>query len=152
MMNQTIRKTIEINASKEKVWEVLHDNKYIREWYSEFSEGSHAATDWMVGSKAVFTDNSKGGLIGRIVANQPNEIVSIEYEGIVKKGVEDYLSDEAQSIKGGHETYRLNTINDTTHLSIECDITPEYFELMSEAWDKALIRIKELAESGDAKS
>ena len=33
---KTIKKSIEIKASKEKVWEVLTEDKYTRIWYADF--------------------------------------------------------------------------------------------------------------------
>ena len=43
--------TIDINAPREKVWDVLWQDDSYRKWTSVFSEGSHAETDWKKGSK-----------------------------------------------------------------------------------------------------
>src|SRR5688572_25923110 len=101
MKKTTIRKSIEVNAPKEIVWEVLLDDKFTRTWYAEFSEGSHAETDWKVGSKAIFTDNSGCGLVGTIINNQPYEFLQVQYTGYMDNGVEDYASEIAQAVKGG---------------------------------------------------
>ena len=147
MKKQTIKKSIELNAPKEVVWNVLFNDEFTRIWYSEFSEGSHAQTDWKVGSKAVFTDNSNCGLIGKIIANRPFELLSVEYTGQLLNGAEDYDSDIAKDIKGGLESYRLSEQNGKTHLSIECDMGEDFFDLMSQAWGRALQKIKQLTES-----
>jgi len=147
MTKRTIKKSIRLNAPKEVVWNVLLDDQFTRKWYAEFSEGSHAETDWQIGSKAVFTDNTKSGLVGKIIANKTHEIISVEYTGFVENGVEDYTSEVAKAVNGGHETYRLSESNGVTHLSIECDMTEDCFEFMSLAWDKALQKIKNLSES-----
>jgi uncharacterized protein YndB with AHSA1/START domain len=147
MKLETIKKSIEINASKEKVWDVLLNDKFTRIWYAAFSEGSHADTDWKVGSKALFTDNTRSGLVGKVLTNQPHEIISLEYEGLVNDGIEDYESDIAKFVKGGLETYRLSEKNGVTHVSISCDMGMDYFESMSEAWEKGLQKVKELAEA-----
>lgn len=146
-MKQTIKKSIKLNSPKENVWEVLLNDKFTRIWYAAFSKGSHAETDWEVGSKAVFTDDSKCGLIGRVVANKPCELLSIEYTGFLENGVEDYNSDVAKEVKGGLETYRLSEANGITCLSVECDMSENMFESMSLAWDNALLKIKGLTES-----
>jgi uncharacterized protein YndB with AHSA1/START domain len=146
-MSKTIKKSIDINASKERVWDVLLNNKFTKIWYAEFSEGSRAETDWKVGSKAVFTDKSKGGLIGKVIAHKPNEVIAMEYQGIVVNGVEDYTSGDARNVKGGLEKYQLTEKKGITHLSIACDMGEEFFESMSVAWDKALKKIKQLSES-----
>lgn len=147
MKKQTIKKSIETGAPKEIVWDVLLNDKFTRLWYAEFSEGSHADTDWKPGSKVIFSDNSNCGLIGRIVDLQPCDIISVEYTGIFTNSVEDYDSDIARDVKGGRETYRLNEKNGKTLLSIECDMGEEFFESMSAAWERALQKIKHLSES-----
>jgi len=43
MKKEIIKKSIEVNSPKEKVWSVLLVDKFTRIWYSEFSEGSHQA-------------------------------------------------------------------------------------------------------------
>ncbi|MBC7874963.1 MAG: SRPBCC domain-containing protein [Ferruginibacter sp.] len=147
MQTKTIKKSIEISTSKEAVWQVLIEDNFTRNWYAEFSEGSHAETDWKKGSKAIFTDNSKCGMVAKVIENKPYELIDLEYEGVVKDGAEDYESEIAKQVKGGHETYRLTEENGTTQLSIACDMAEDYFETMSLAWDKALVKIKSLAES-----
>ena len=147
MKTEVIRKSIEINAPKEKIWEVLVNDKFIRAWYAEFSEGSHAETDWKVGGKALFKDNTGNGLVGKVIINKPSEIISVEYQGILNAGFEDYESELARNVKGGHETYRLSGKGALTDLSIECDMAEEHLESMSLLWVKALKKIKELSES-----
>ena len=147
MKKMTISKTIDINAPKEIVWEVLLNDKFTSAWYSEFSPGTHADTDWKLGSKAIFTDNSHSGLIGKIIANNAYEHLSVEYQGIVIDGAEDYTSSEATFVKGGLETYRLAEKNGRTTLSIDCDMGEDMFQSMSEAWERALAQIKRLSES-----
>ncbi len=144
---KTIEKEILLNAPKEKVWDVLQNDKYTRIWHGEFSEGAHAETDWKVGSRAKFTDKTGDGLLGKIVANTPYKILSIEYEGMIMNGVESFDSKEVMDIKGGRETYVLSEKNKSTSLSVSCDMAIEYFEMMSEAWDRALQKIKELSEA-----
>jgi len=146
METQKIEKSIEINAPKEKVWDVLILDEYNREWYKSFSEGTHADTDWQVGSKAIFTDNSKDGIIGRIIKNEPGKALEIEYDGMIMGGVEDYDGDLAKKVKGGKETYLLTSNNGKTTLSVSCDMDPEYLEMMTEQWGVAMEKIKELSE------
>ena len=144
---KTIKKSIAINASKEKVWDVLIKDEHSRLWYAAFSEGSHAQTDWQVGSNAVFTDNSGCGMIARIVENKPAEVLDMEFIGELKDGKEEYESDAAKAMQGGHETYRLSGSNGVTHLAIASDMGADYFDMMSAAWDKALQQIKSLSEA-----
>lgn len=143
---KTIRKSMAIHAPREKVWNVLQQDYYTRIWFAEFSAGTYAQTDWQLGSKAIFKDHSNSGIFGTIVVNRPFEVISIEYEGMIIAGKEDYESDYAKAVKGTRETYRLLEKEGVTQLSVECDMAEEYFDMMSAAWDKAIDKIKELAE------
>lgn len=143
---KTIRKSIALNASKEKVWDVLTQDKYTRDWLSAFSPGSHAISDWQQGSKIVFADDSGYGVIGRIVTHDPYELLSMEYYGVIKDNIEDFESKEAQVYNGTHETYRLTSKDDKTVLDIESDIADDSFDSMSVLWDKAVLRIEKLAQ------
>ncbi|WP_210489196.1 SRPBCC family protein [Rufibacter aurantiacus] len=147
MEKTTIKKEISLNAPRERVWEVLLKDEFTRQWFAAFSEGTHAVTDWQLGSKVVFKDESQSGMVGRIVQNTPLEVLSIEYDGMLVNGEEDTQSPGAQAVQGGQETYRLVPSGQGTHLLIESDMSPEYFDMMSAAWDQALLKIKELSEN-----
>jgi hypothetical protein len=94
----------------------------------------------------IFTDPTKSGLVGRIVVNKPNEELVVEYEGEYKDGVEDYDSESAKQIKGGKEAYKLSEKDGKTQLDVTGDMHPDFYDMMSEAWEKAIKKIKELAE------
>jgi hypothetical protein len=143
---KTIRKSIEINASKEKIWDILTQDQYNQEWYAIFSPGSYALTDWQPGSKVIFADNSGSGIIGSIRVHDPYELLSIEYYGVLNNHVEDFESKEAQVFKGAHEIYRLSSQDEKTILNIEVDMSDDFFDTMYKAWDKALLKIKMMAE------
>jgi uncharacterized protein YndB with AHSA1/START domain len=147
MNKQTISKSVSIQAPGEQVWNVLTDDDMTRRWYSAFSEGTHAETDWKEGSKVVFTDGSHDGLIGKIVTSAPNRLLSVEYTGVLSKGTEDYESELARAVQGGKETYRLVQEGGHTNLYIECDMSEEMFEPMNRLWDEAVKRIKSLSEN-----
>lgn len=141
-----IRKSVEIEAPKEKVWEVLLQDKYIQEWYAVFSETAKVETDWQTGSKALFTDCTGNGTICTIAESKPGEALLLEFTGIIKNGLEDLESEEAQAIKGAREQYRLSQQNGTTTLSVLSDMAAVYFDHMAAKWEAALQKIKELAE------
>ena len=147
---KTIRKSISAGASREDMWKVITEDEYTRAWYAEFSEGTYAATDWKEGSKVVFADSTGGGLIGRIRINKEKELLAIEYDGVLKEGLEDYEGEDARAVKGYQEIYTLTEKNGSTLLAIECDMADKYFEFMSQAWDRALQKIKELSEENRA--
>ncbi|KAA3437875.1 SRPBCC family protein [Rufibacter hautae] len=147
MEKTTIKKEIDIKAPKEKVWNVLVQDQYIRQWYAAFSEGAYAETDWQLGSKVLFKDPSENGMIGKVVQHTPHEVLSVRYEGLLVNGKEDTQSEDAKAVQGGLETYKLLEKAGGTQIAIEGDMTPEYFDMMSAAWDVALLKIKELSEN-----
>ena len=146
MENKKITGEINIAAPREKVWHVLLDDASTRAWYAAFGQGSSAKTDWSLGSKAIFTSDDNCGLIGTIASNEPNTLLAVEYTGVMTNGQEEYESKEAQQVKGGREVYRLSGSDGHTTLAIECDMAPEMYDYMHAAWQKALQKIKELAE------
>ncbi len=142
-----IKKAIDINASRDTVWQVLTKDEYTRKWYALFSEGTKAETDWKEGSKVLFTDNTGSGLAAKIATNNPPSELIFEYTGFVAGGKEDYESDGAKQVQGGKEIYRLTENSGVTHLATECDMDKQMYDMMAAAWDKAILKIKELAEN-----
>ncbi|GHB53944.1 SRPBCC domain-containing protein [Persicitalea jodogahamensis] len=146
MKRKTIEKAVEIAASREKVWEILTDERFTPRWYGEFSFGARPKTNWEEGSKVLFTDVSGGGLVGEVLVNEPPLMLSIEYQGVVFGGEEDYTSEEAMSVKGGKETYLLTHKEGATELSVEVEMAEDSFDSMTLAWKRAMAKIKTLAE------
>ena len=142
---KTIKKSIEITAPKESVWAVLMEDSYNRDWMSHFSPGSHPETDWIVGHKVVYKDDSDFGIVGEIEEKRPYEYLSIVYSHMIMNGVEDTESAESKSVKGNHETYTLTERNGNTVLEITSDMDDKYYDEMSLAWESALQRISELS-------
>ncbi|PZR19291.1 MAG: SRPBCC domain-containing protein [Flavobacterium psychrophilum] len=146
MSNRIIQKSITLNASPQKVWQVLMESPYIDEWYAEFGEDLKVETDWSTGSKYRVVDSNGLGMVGKIAENVPGKTLSIESEGMVKDNKDDFESPEAKMLKGNRETYWLSETAGGTKLDIESACFEEYADLMADMWDKALIKIKQLAE------
>jgi hypothetical protein len=135
-----------IKAPKEKVWRVMLEDPTYRQWTSVFHEGSYAVTDWKVGSKALFLTPEGHGMVSRIAAHRPNEFLSIEHLGEVKKGVEDTKSEAVKAWAGAHENYTLKETNGVSTLTVDMDMTEEFKKFFEETWPKALSKLKYLSE------
>ena len=146
MEKKTINLSIPINATKEKVWDVLLKDATYRQWVAAFMPGSYAETDWQQGSQVRFISPSGDGLLSKIIEHKPNEIISIEHLANIKNGQEDWDSEEAKKWQGAREIYRVNAKNGVTNLEIEQDIAEEYAEWCTDTWKKALNEIKIMAE------
>jgi len=140
--------SVNINAPKEKVWEVLWDDSSYREWTRVFNEGSHAETDnWKEGSRVKFLSADKqDGMLSEVAANRPNEYMSFRHLGVVKDGKEDTESEEVKQWAGSTENYTLEEDNGATKLKVDMDINDEYKEYFDKTWPKALDRVKTLSE------
>ncbi len=142
---KTIHKSIEIAVPKERVWTVILEDSYNRDWMSHFCPGTFAVTDWIVGHKVVFENGSGNGIAGRIKEKRPYDLLSIVFDGMVVNGKDDFESAESKAMKGAEEKYELSDRNGNTVLTISSDIEETYFDEMSKSWDAALQRISELA-------
>src|SRR4051812_48600251 len=91
---------ITINATPEKVWEVIIGEQTYPMWTAAFAEGSQVETDWKEGSKAIFGDGKGSGMLAVIERNVPNQFLSIRHIGEVKDGVEDTESERVKSWAG----------------------------------------------------
>ena len=59
--------SVDINASKEKVWDALWEDASYRKWTSAFMEGSYAVTDnWKQGTKVLFLDPKGSGMVSMV--------------------------------------------------------------------------------------
>ena len=138
---------ITIDASREKVWDVLWNDDTYPIWTAPFSPGSKAETDWQEGSKILFLDASDRGMVSRVKENRANEYMGIEHLGYYNKGVEDFDSPEVKSWAGSTENYTLLTIDGKTELTVDSDISPDHKEMFESIWPKALEKVKELSEN-----
>jgi hypothetical protein len=141
--------SININAPKEKVWSTLWNDATYRQWTSAFAEGSYAETDnWKEGTKVRFLSPSGEGMVSKVAVNKPNEYMSFEHQGVVKKGgIEDTTSDEVKQWAGAHENYTLEETGGKTMLKVDMDITEDFRDYFEKTWPKALERLKQISEN-----
>lgn len=143
---------IQINATREKVWDVLFGKETYPLWTTAFSEGSKVETDWKKGSKALFIDESNRGMVSKIADNIPNKYMSIEHLGMYDNGVEDYESEHVKMWAGAKENYTLTEADGKTTLDIfmemdESEKNKPMIDMFAKMWPKALAKVKELAEN-----
>lgn len=137
---------ISINAPREKVWNILWDDKTYREWTAAFHPDSYAVSNWNEGDKILFLGGEGNGMVSRIAEKRPNEYMSFEHLGEMKDGVEDTTSERVKQWAGSHENYTLTDNNGNTDLIIDIDLSGEFVEMFNEMWPKALAKVKEIAE------
>jgi len=142
---------IQINASPEKVYKTLLDDKTYREWTAPFNPTSYYKGSWEKGSKIYFigTDNdgNESGMVSMIRENIPNKFVSIQHMGILQNGNEITSGPEVEGWGDALENYTITEENGKTLFSIEMDANNEYKDYFEETWPKALNKLKELSEA-----
>jgi uncharacterized protein YndB with AHSA1/START domain len=147
---QKLKFSIEINATKEKVWNTMLEDKTYRIWTEAFSKGSHYIGDWSKGSKILFLgpneNGEMGGMVSRIKENKKYEFISIEHIGMVQDGKEDTTSEAIKVWAGALENYTFKDKSGTTEILVEMDSNEEYTEMFEGMWPNALQKLKELAE------
>ena len=142
-----IKKSIQITASKAKVWDVLLSPDTFPTWAAAFSEGSNAVTDWHEGGPALFLDISGTGMVSRVASHVTADHIILEHMGIIVGGQEQYDSQEALAWRGAKESYFVSENDGITTLIIESDVLEDYFDELDKDWDKALLIVKELSET-----
>jgi uncharacterized protein YndB with AHSA1/START domain len=134
--------SVDIDAPRQRVWEVLWDEKTYPDWTSAFMEGSHAVSDWKEGSRIQFLDPSGNGMSSIIEKKVPHERMTFRHRAEIKEGKEQPLP---PSWSGGLEDYTLKDNGKGTTLIVDSDAADEYKEMFEKAFPKALQRVKELA-------
>lgn len=114
--------SIEIEAPREKVWEVLWRDETFRDWTSAFAQdpaGAHLESDWDEGSRFEYFDGDAGSY-GVIEGLVPAERVAFRHLGEIDGG-EDRPSNEGDTFV---EEYRLDQADDLTTLRLSLDTPP----------------------------
>lgn len=151
-VKKTIEKSVEISATREQIWSVLTGLEDFKDWGASFCPGSYFEGDWSEGSKMLFlgpdpNTGETGGMVARIVEHKPGYVCRAEHIGVIGNGVEYYEGDIFDEWIPAKEEYFLEGGPDTFTLRIATEVPEAYFEMFSGFWDKALARIKELAEA-----
>jgi len=141
---EKLKFSIEIQASREKVWSTLWEDKTFRDWANIIDEGTYMAGVMKEGNEVQFISSVNGyGVTSLIEKLTPNEFVLFRHMTDTK---EDGEQERQKEWTGGQESYLLAERNGSTSLIVELDVPPEQVETFNERLPKALERVKELAE------
>lgn len=139
--------SININATKEKVWEALWNKENYKIWTAPFGEGSYYHGDLKPNSRVHFLMPDGSGMYSDVMFFKENALVVFKHIGGMKGCKEQELDEKTTRWTGCFEVYRLIEINaNTTELEIEVDITDEHIEFMKKRFPMALEKVKELSE------
>ena len=142
----TLEFKIEINAPKEKVWDVLWNEETYKQWTSVFCEGSYAESDWKEGSKIRFLSPNGDGMNSIIYKKIDKEYMAFKHLSEIKKFQEMPVDDATQEWAGAMEMYRLTEDKGITVLEAKMDAVEKYIDYFKTTWPKALDLVKKLSE------
>jgi hypothetical protein len=136
--------SIEINTSKERVWETLWEDMTFRDWANVIDEGTYMKGVMKEGNEIQFISSISGyGVTDRIEKLNPNEFVLFRHGADTK---ESGQREREKEWTGGTESYSLVEKNGVTTLIVKTDVPQEQEETFNIRFPRALARIKTLAE------
>lgn len=141
---QNMQFSIEIKASKEKVWSTLWEDTTLRDWANIIDEGMYMVGEMAEGAEVQFISGVNGyGVTSFIEKLVPNEFVLFRQIADTQEMGERSREKEWT---GGTERYSLTEKDGGTVLSVELDVPPGQEETFKDRLPKALERVKVLAE------
>ncbi len=139
--------SIEINASKEKVWQVLWDDQTLRDWANIIDEGTYMEGKLQEGNEVNFMSASGFGVTSRVEKLIPHKHVSFRQIADIKVGKDGSIEKRDKQWAGGTEKYELEESNGKVTLSVTQDVPDELVEIFNNRIPQALERVKVLAET-----
>ncbi|WP_306353035.1 SRPBCC family protein [Flavobacterium sp. '19STA2R22 D10 B1'] len=142
MERQTFSTTI--NASRERVWEILWGN--YSAWNAHSSERLRLESDFKRGSKLKYISNTNNGVVATIEEIIPNEYISLRDLGDIKDGEEIVYIMRTDDID--LQNFKLTTVDGATLLEVDMvNVTnPSIQAKLKQYWDTALQNVKNLSE------
>ena len=144
----TLKYTITIKATPEKVWQSLWDSENYKKWTKPFTEGSYFQTDNFVeGNKIHFLTPKGEGMYSIIDSMKENQFMAFKHLGEVKNFKEIPLTHETKAWSGSMETYTLNKTPEGTELVTTVETVEQYVDSMEKAFPQALQEVKTISET-----
>lgn len=143
---KVLKFSTDINAPREKVWDILWAEETYNKWVKVFSEDSKTISDWIEGEPITFLDSKGNGMQSKINKMTAPEIMEFQHLRVIKDGKVQSSTPESKKWEGALESYNLIEKNGATSLLVKMDSAKEYEDFFNEKFPKALEIVKELAE------
>lgn len=137
---------IEVNATPEKVWNILFNDETYRQWTAVFCQGSYYKGTLKQGGRVHFLTPEGSGMYADVIFCTPHSNMMFQHIGEVVDFVEQPINEAAEKWTGAFENYILKDNGDSTLLIAEIDLSPEHVEFFEENFPKGLEKVKELSE------
>lgn len=136
--------SVEINANKAIVWDILWQDGTFREWAGIIDPGTHIVGELHEGNEVQFISASGYGVTSLVAEMQPNSYMLFKHQADTK---DEGKAAREKEWTGGEESYNLEENEDKTTLTVSFGVPQEQEEYFAENYPKALAKIKELAEN-----
>ena len=133
--------TIQINATPEKVWDVLFTQDNYKKWASAMNEGTYFEGTWEEGSIMKFLDPKNNGMYNLVEKNIPNKQLSMKHLGWILEGVLTPQNWEDSTLD-----YILEPNENGTLLIGKVNSLDEFVDFFNSKYPKNFANIKNLAE------
>jgi hypothetical protein len=139
-----MRFSIEIGASKEKVWRTMWRDETFRDWANIIDPGTHMVGELKEGNEIQFISSENGYGVTSLVAKLvPGEFVLLKHRADTQ---DSGARERDQQWTGGEETYALEGNGRAATLTVSFGVPLELEDYFKVAYPKALERLKTLAE------
>lgn len=148
---ETIEFEQKIKADPKKVYQTMLDEESYGKWTAAFAPGCHFKGSWEEGSEIQFLSPNRigemDGMFSKIKENKPAEKITIEHQGIIQDSKEISEGNETEKWSGAIESYSFKEEDGSTLLTVKMDIPPQDKGYFMEAWEQALVSLKEICEN-----
>lgn len=141
-----IQFSIDIHATKEKVWDTLWQDTTLREWAGVIDPGTHMVGDLREGNKVQFISANGYGVTSLVEKLVAGELLLLKHQADTQGNGQH---EREKEWTGGQERYLLAEKDGTTTVTVAFDVPPEMEEYFKLNYPKALERLKMLAEQNN---
>ena len=139
-----IQFSIEINATKEKIWDTLQKDETFRQWAGIIDPGTYMVGELKEGNEVQFISSENGyGVTSLVEKLTANEFLLLKHHADTQ---DDGKRERAQEWTGGEESYSLKEEDGSTTLTVVFGVPLEMEEYFKINYPKSLERVKVLAE------
>ncbi len=138
--------SVEIHATKERVWDTLWQDETFREWTGIIDPGTHMVGDLKEGNEIQFISGNGYGVTSLVEKLTANEFLLLRHSADTQ---EEGKREREKEWTGGAESYSLAEKNGTTTLTAAFDVPPGLEDYFKVSYPKALEQVKVLAERSD---
>lgn len=140
---KALRFSVEIRATKERVWDTLWQDETLREWAGLIDPGTRMVGDLKEGKEIQFISGNGYGVTSLVEKLVPGEFLLLRHHADTK---EEGKREREKQWTGGAESFALTEAGGGTTLTVTFDVPPELEKYFTVNYPKALERVRALAE------